>query len=104
MAQFDVHRNLDARSRNTFPYLLDVQTGLLDVLSTRVVVPLALAALAGKPADRLNPVFTIEGHEVIMSTPELAGIPVRTLGKKVASLAKRRTDIIAALDFLITGV
>jgi len=52
----------------------------------------------------LNPVFTIEGHEVIMSTPELAGIPVRTLGKKVASLAKRRTDIIAALDFLITGV
>jgi len=42
MAQFDVHRNLDARSRNTFPYLLDVQTGLLDVLSTRVVVPLHL--------------------------------------------------------------
>jgi len=104
MAQFDVHRNLDARSRKAFPYLLDVQTSLLDVLSTRVVVPLALAALAGKPADRLNPVLTIEGHEVIMSTPELAGIPVRTLGKKVTSLAERRTDIIAALDFLLTGV
>jgi toxin CcdB len=104
MAQFDVHHNLDARSRKTFPYLLDVQTGLLDVLATRVVVPLALASATGKPAERLNPVFVIEEQEVVMSTPELAGIPARALGEIVTSLAGRRTDIIAALDFLLTGV
>jgi toxin CcdB len=40
--QFDVYRNPDASTRSRFPYLLDIQSDLLDSLSTRVVVPLAV--------------------------------------------------------------
>jgi len=47
MAQFDVHRNRDVHTRDLFPYLLDVQTDMLDRLATRVVAPLALAAGLG---------------------------------------------------------
>lgn len=104
MTQFDVHRNPDPRGRNTIPYLLNVQCNLLDGLATRVVAPLVLAAEAGKPAQRLNPVFEIEGNHVIMSTAEIAGIPARALGEKVTSLSGQRAEIIAALDFLLTGV
>ena len=39
--QFDVYHNKNAASKGRFPYLLDVQTELLDSLETRVVVPLA---------------------------------------------------------------
>ncbi len=37
-------------------------------------------------------------------TSELAGIPVKALGARVASLASRRADIVRALDVLISGV
>ncbi|CAA6816935.1 MAG: Unknown protein [uncultured Thiotrichaceae bacterium] len=40
MAQFDVYRNNNPASQEHIPYLLDVQSDLLDVLNTRVIVPL----------------------------------------------------------------
>jgi hypothetical protein len=38
-----------------------------------------------------------------MSTAELAGVPKGGLGKKIGSLNEYRSEIIATLDFLITG-
>jgi toxin CcdB len=104
MAQFDVHRNINPGSRDWAPYLLDVQNDLLDPLATRVVVPLIKMEEMDKPARRLNPRFAIEDTELVMSTAELAGVPVRALGEKVASLAERRDEIMAALDMLFTGL
>lgn len=103
MAQLDVYENPNPASREEIPYLLDVQTGLLESLASRVVVPLVKASTMGKAAQHLNPRFTVEQTEVIMSTAELAGIPTRLLGQKVGSLADRRSEIIAALDFLFSG-
>lgn len=85
-----------------FRFLLEVQSDLLDVLATRVVVPLVLATEMGRAAKTLNPQFEIEGVAVIMSTPEIAGVPRRVLGDKIASLQHRREEIIAALDLLFT--
>jgi len=104
MAQFDVYRNPNPETAALIPYLLDVQADLLGRLATRVVAPLVLASELGKPAKYLNPCFDIEGVAVVMSTPELAGVPVRAMGACVLSLAHRRQDIIAALDMLFTGV
>jgi len=86
------------------PYLLDVQSDLLESLQTRVIVPLAYPEiLSGMIAQRLNPVFEVEGREVLMLTPELAGVPKRLLGLQVTSLESERDRIIAALDFMILG-
>lgn len=104
MGQFSVHRNPNPRSRESTPYLLDVQSDLLAALATRVVVPLVPAAPAGAAAERLNPVFSVEGVEVVMSTAELAGIPRAAIGEEIASLATHRDDIAGALDFLVTGI
>lgn len=104
MAQFDVCRNANPASSRDIPYLLEVQSDLLDVLATRVVVPLVLATEMGRAAKTLNPQFEIEGVAVIMSTPEIAGVPRRVLGDKIASLQHRREEIIAALDLLFTGI
>lgn len=105
MAQFDVYRNPNAASRARNPYLLDVQSDLLGPLSTRIVVPLCKPdVLSGKPAERLNPAFEIEGRKLLMLTPELAGVPKKALGEVVANLASERTAIVAALDLALTGI
>lgn len=104
MAQFDVYINPNPDTRKLIPYLLDVQTDLLDTLATRVVVPLILVEEMGQAAKQLNPQFKIKGTSVIMSTAELAGIASRSLGDKVTSLKNKRDEIIAALDLLITGI
>ena len=103
MSQFTVYRNPNKKTRRIAPYLVDLQVELLSGLHTRVVAPLLLAAEI-RPAQHLNPTFQIEGKSVVMSTAELAGIPTDALGEEVASLKDHRPEIIAALDFLFTGV
>ena len=105
MAQFDVYRNANPASRARISYLLDVQSDLLVSLATRVVVPLCKPGiLKGRLAERLNPVFEVEGREVAMLTPELAGVSAKALGEAIGNLSSQRGAIIAALDLLITGI
>jgi toxin CcdB len=104
MAQFDVYLNPNPATRKAIPYLLDVQADLLDTLATRAVVPLVLVTEMGLAAKILNPKFKIKNTAVVMSTAELAGIPLRSLGDKIASLKSKRDEIIAALDLLFTGI
>jgi toxin CcdB len=105
MAQFDVYRNTNPASRVRYPLLLDVQTDLLSGLNTRAVVPLCPASsMKGRLLGHLTPVLRVEGKPYVMVTTQLAGIAGRQLGAKVAEVAALRQDIIATLDFLITGV
>jgi toxin CcdB len=103
MAQFDVYLNPNPETKRTIPYLLDVQADLLNNLATRVVVPLIAASAMDKAAKHLNPLFSVKRTKVIMSTAELAGVTINSLGDKVCSLKEHRNEIIAALVFLITG-
>lgn len=102
MAQFDVYRNPNPATCDEVPYLLDLQADLHDALATRVVAPLIAKGFI-TPVKYLHPIFNIEDQQVVMSTAKLAGVPVRSLGKKVESLQHRRGEIIGALDFLFTG-
>jgi toxin CcdB len=105
MTQFDVYRNRNATTRVRIPYLLDVQADLLERLATRVIVPLCKPkVLQGKLAERLNPIFEVKGQKVVMLTPELAGVPLKTLGERVANLSSQRGAVIAALDLMFTGI
>jgi len=104
MAQLDVYRNLVLPPSDEVPYLLDVQSDVLEIIASRVVVPLVLAGGFARPIRHLNPRFRIEGVAVIMATQFIAGTSLRNLGELVASLADRRAEIIGAIDMLITGV
>lgn len=101
MAQFTVYKNLSDRS-GAAPFVIDLQAGLLDVLQTRVVAPL-IPAERMRAARHVNPVFEIDGRRYVMSTAELAGVPLNVLGAEVAELSACRAEIVAALDFLFTG-
>jgi len=104
MAQFDVYLNANPDTKEQIPYLLDVQAGLLDVLATRVVIPLYHSHAIPKPARHLNPRLEINEETLVLSTAELAGVSASMLGRPVANVNNHRDEVIAALDFLITGI
>ncbi len=100
MAQFDVYENLNENTKKSIPFLLDIQNDVLKNLSTRVVIPLVIS---NQSINFLNPKFTINQIDVILSTGELASIPMEILGSKICSLKEKREEIIGAVDFLVTG-
>jgi toxin CcdB len=105
MARFDVYRNENAASGKRFPYLLAVQSELLENLHTCVVVPLGKASTVdGKPMDKLMPSVTVDGAAWTMYTPELAAVPVTILRKRIENLWQQRDAIQGALDFLFSGI
>lgn len=104
MAQFTVHRNKSARTKATFPFLVDVQSDLLEDLQTCVVIPLSKAAtLTQRPVSQLMLILPFDGDAYVLMTPELAGVARADLGSAVGTLAERRDTILAAMDFLLTG-
>jgi len=100
MAQFDVYQNINTQSNQLFPYLLNIQHDLLSSLKTRVVVPLCSDQT---PITHLNPQFVIENKTLFMSTSDMAGIPLSSCGEVVHNLEEKRSEIINALDFLVSG-
>lgn len=104
MARFDVYANPGAHAATT-PYLLDVQSNLLDGLDSCMVIPLRLAESFPKvklPA-RLLPAVLVQGQQVLLETPKMAAVPRRVLKAPVASLGHEQALVTAALDFLFQG-
>jgi toxin CcdB len=98
MAQFDVFR-----FPGTTDLLLDVQSNRLDHVSTRIVVPLVIQTPFLKPAQRLNPVFSIEGAAYVMMTHYMTPVPAKDLRHKLATLEHEQYTIKSALDMLFYG-
>lgn len=101
MAQFDVYRN-PGRLKIAIPYVVVVQSAILDASRHRVVAPLVCRREAVALNPRFNPVFVVESQEVVLHPLEMTAIPAERLGEPVASLAARGDDIIAAADELLT--
>ena len=98
MAKYDVVPNPSGAG-----YLLDVQTELLEGLNTRIVVPLLPISEAPEPAKRLNPIFEVEGLQVVMATQFLASVPASILANPVQNLANEFAEITNALDMVFQG-
>ena len=104
MARFDVYPNPGAHSSTT-PFLLDVQSDLLDGLDSRIVIPLrSLEHFAKvKLPTLLTPVLQINGKNYLLETPKMGAVPNRMLKGSVTSLSDHQNQITGALNFLFQG-
>lgn len=104
MARFDVYPNPGAYAKTT-PYLLDVQSELLDGLDSRVVIPLRSLEHFPKVKlpTRLTPVLRVVGTDYLLETPKMGSVPRRILKASVTCLAEQQDQITDALDFLFQG-
>ncbi|WP_372826923.1 CcdB family protein [Polaromonas sp.] len=105
MAQFDVHRN-QGQMRTSIPFVVVVQSSLFDRYRRRVVAPLVLRQeIRGQEAgagSRANPVFHIEGVELVLNPLEIVSVSLDQLGPHVGSLADQGQAVSDALDELLT--
>jgi toxin CcdB len=98
MARFDVHR-----LRSGDGLVLDCQADLLSHLQTRFVVPLMPPEHGPERAARLNPLFNVEGVALAMYTQYAGAMQKNELGSVITSINDHDTEILAAIDMLITG-
>ena len=98
MARFQLFDNPDGEG-----YLLDVQSDLLDIARTRVIIPLLPAREVPPAIPRLHPVFAVRGSDHVMATHLIATVPVEILSEPRGDLAQHRDTITAALDMLFSG-
>ncbi len=104
MARFDVYPNPGVH-RGTTPFLLDVQSDLLDGLDSRMVIPLrSLEHFAKvKLPIKLTPLLKINGKDYLLETPKMGAVPKRILKNSVVSVSAQQNQITSALDFLFHG-
>ncbi len=98
MPRYDIH---PAPTNNGF--LLNIQSDLLEDLTTRVVVPLMPETKAPKAAERLNPIFEIDGIQYVLVTQFLSSVSISILETPVDNMAQHHDEIVAALDMLTQG-
>ena len=105
MAQFDVHRN-KGPLKESIPFVVVVQSSLFDRYRRRMVVPLVRrSALPGQTAtvgSRMNPVFQVNGMEVVLHPLDMVSVALDQLGEQISSLAEHGQAITDALDDLLT--
>ena len=97
MAQFDLFRLADGL------LVVDLQTDLIGIEASRIVVPLRQAGrFAAFPGP--TPEVDADGGRWIVRVQELAAVPGAELRNRVGSLAAHRDSLKRALDILIDGI
>jgi toxin CcdB len=105
MSQFSVYKNKNSRTKKTFPYLLDIQSDLLDQLRTTVVIPLGKYSIVkDQIITKLCPIVEIDGNKYAALTQQIAGIEKSLLGANVTNISDYRSEFIDAIDLIISGI
>ena len=105
MAQFSLYKNRDKRSKNSYPYFVNVQNFLFSDLNSRMVIPFAKHESLNKTdVERLCPVIPIRDKKFVLLTHQMTSVPVSILSREEMSLESYRYEILDAIDMLITGI
>jgi len=105
MGQFCAYKNPNPDTRAQYPYLLDIQSDLLSGLRTTIVIPLTPSKIAAPISlSRLNPAFTLDGESFTAMTQDISGVDRNRLGAQAYDLSAFRLEIIAAVDFVLSGI
>ena len=105
MGQFCAYKNANPGTCGQYPYLLDIQSDLLNGLRTTIVIPLTPSKIAAPMSlSRLNPAFVLDGESFTAMTQDIAGVDRKQLGAQAYDLCAYRAEIIAAVDFVLSGI
>jgi toxin CcdB len=106
--QFGLYANQDKDTNRAYPYFVDVQSELLAGLKSRVVIPI-IALEKSKSASsiypqHLCPEVEIQRKKYVLMTHQMTSVPIQMLKGGEGSLSRYRNEIVAAIDFLVTGI
>jgi toxin CcdB len=101
--RLDVYEHPDRRSRQAFPFVVQLQSDIADG-ETRIAAPLVSAALAGRGPTRTLHAVLHDGSEYLVATTMMGTVETRALRRSVGSVMAWHDDIARALDRLFYGI
>lgn len=104
MAQYDVFANPSSSAANGIPYVVVIQSDLLDALATRLTVPLAQIDKATKVPAALCPVIVVKGKRLYALAHYAAPLPARLLRRPVDNVAAQAAALVSAVDAVLSGI
>jgi toxin CcdB len=104
VAQYDVVPNPSHSASEGIPYVVVIQSDLLDALATRLTMPLAVLDLAGKVPTMLCPVITVNGQRLHALAHYAAPLPAKLLRRPVDNVAAQASALVAAMDAVLSGI
>ena len=104
MAQYDVFSNPSSSAAEGIPYVVVIQSDLLDVLATRLTMPLAELDLKVKAHATLCPILVVHGKRLHALAHYAARLPARLLKRPVDNVAARASALISAMDAVLSGL
>ena len=104
MPQYDVYPNPSRSAAAGIPFVVVIQSDLLDALPTRLVVPLALSdASPGRAPAALCPLVTVNGQRLHALAHYAAPLPAGLLRQPVSNVAAQSSTLVAAIDAVLSG-
>lgn len=104
MAQYDVYTNPSRSAADGIPYVVVIQSDLLDALPTRLTMPLAVAEAAIKAPTALCPVITVQGQRLHALAHYAAPLPAKLLRRPVDNVAVHASALVSAIDAVLSGI
>lgn len=103
--QFDVYRNPSVKTSKLWPYYMIIQNDYFDDLTTRIVVPLVSKKALSLNQKRITPQVIVDNEGYYIFTPSLTFLDIKKIKDAdfVCNVSSSRTEIISALDAIITN-
>lgn len=103
MPRYDVFTNPSSSAHAGIPYVVVIQSDLLDVLATRLTVPLAIPHAATKVPTALCPLIVVKGQRLHALAHYAAPLPAKLLRRRVDNVAAQASALVAAMDAVLSG-
>jgi toxin CcdB len=104
MAQFDVFANPIQNARRGYPFVVAMQSDFTINGAEQLVAPIAASDYGQPPSRRVMPVVALLGNDHVVIVPRLTVMRSRDLIEKVGSIATSRPELLAAIDYLFSGL
>ncbi|EHZ6872143.1 CcdB family protein [Providencia huaxiensis] len=106
MPQYAVYRNKSIRSKDQYPYLIDIPNDLLSDYHSRVIMPISPLLHNNSQVKALTPVVYINGIHHVIITKSITTISINKLKPRdlVCIIPNVHAKIISAVDMIISGI
>jgi toxin CcdB len=104
MAQYDVFPNPSSSAAAGIPYVVVIQSDLLDALATRLTVPLAVLDAGTKVPTALCPLIIVNGLRLHALAHFAAPLPAKVLKRPVDNVAAQASALVSAMDAVLSGI
>lgn len=104
MPQYDVFKNPSRSAADGIPYVVVIQSDLLDALATRLTMPLAVFNSGTKVPTALCPVIVVKGKRLHALAHYAAPLPARDLRQPVDNVTAQASALVSAMNAVLSGI